>query len=70
MFGFVLPMAFLLMLLTFRSFAIPVKAIPLNLLSVGAAFGVMTLVFQHASGDLMGLPLSGGIARGSRSSCS
>ena len=39
--------AFLLLLLTFRSLVVPIKAIVLNLLSVGAAYGAMVLVFQH-----------------------
>ncbi len=46
-FAFVLSAAFLLLLVTFRSVVIPLKAIALNLLSVGAAYGVLTLVFQH-----------------------
>src|SRR5215207_6547688 len=46
-FGFVLTAAFLLLLFTFRSIVIPIKAILLNLLSVGAAYGAMVLVFQH-----------------------
>ncbi len=46
-FGFVLTMAFLLLLVTFRSIVIPITAIVLNLLSVGAAYGVLELVFQH-----------------------
>jgi len=46
-FAFVLTMAFLLLLLTFRSIVIPITAIVLNLLSVGAAYGVLVLVFQH-----------------------
>jgi RND superfamily putative drug exporter len=46
-FGFVLTMAFLLLLVTFRSIVIPLTAIGLNLLSVGAAYGVLVLVFQH-----------------------
>jgi uncharacterized membrane protein YdfJ with MMPL/SSD domain len=50
-FGFVLTMAFLLLLVTFRSLVIPLKAIALNLLSVGAAYGVLTLVFQHGWGS-------------------
>jgi uncharacterized membrane protein YdfJ with MMPL/SSD domain len=45
-FGFVLSAAFLLLLVTFRSIVIPIKAILLNLLSVGAAYGVLVLVFQ------------------------
>jgi len=45
-FGFVFALAFLLLLFTFRSIVIPIKAILLNLLSVGAAYGVLVLVFQ------------------------
>jgi RND superfamily putative drug exporter len=45
-FAFVLAVAFLLLLVTFRSIVIPVKAIVLNMLSVGAAYGVLVLVFQ------------------------
>ena len=45
-FAFVLTLAFLLLLVTFRSIVVPVKAIVLNLLSVGAAYGVLVRVFQ------------------------
>jgi uncharacterized membrane protein YdfJ with MMPL/SSD domain len=45
-FGFVLTLAFILLLVTFRSLVVPIKAIVLNLLSVGAAYGVLKLVFQ------------------------
>jgi uncharacterized membrane protein YdfJ with MMPL/SSD domain len=45
-FAFVLSLAFLLLLVTFRSIVIPIKAIVLNLLSVGAAYGVMAWIFQ------------------------
>ncbi len=45
--GFVLTFAFLLLLVSFRSLVVPIKAIVLNLLSVGAAYGVLVLVFQH-----------------------
>jgi RND superfamily putative drug exporter len=40
-------LAFLLLLLAFRSVVIPLVTIVLNLLSVGAAYGVMVLVFQY-----------------------
>ncbi len=61
-FGFVLTAAFLLLLVTFRSLVIPIKAIVLNLLSVGAAYGVLTLVFQHGWGaSLLGFESVGGI---------
>src|SRR6266540_2931957 len=52
-FAFVLGFAFLLLLLTFRSIVIPLKAILLNLLSVGAAYGVLVWIFQD--GHLQGL---------------
>src|SRR5207249_3548542 len=45
-FAFVLGLAFLLLLMTFRSIVIPIKAILLNLLSVGAAYGIITWIFQ------------------------
>jgi uncharacterized membrane protein YdfJ with MMPL/SSD domain len=45
-FAFVLGMAFLLLLLTFRSIVIPLQAIVLNLLSVAAAYGLLVFVFQ------------------------
>ena len=45
-FLFVLGLAFLVLLVAFRSVAIPVMAIALNLLSVGAAYGVIKLMFQ------------------------
>jgi uncharacterized membrane protein YdfJ with MMPL/SSD domain len=44
---FVLSLAFGLLLVAFRSLIVPLKAIALNLLSVGAAYGVLALVFQH-----------------------
>ncbi len=61
-FGFVLGAAFLLLLFTFRSLVIPIKAIVLNLLSVGASYGVLTLVFQHGWGaSLLGFEQQAGI---------
>ena len=44
---FVLGMSFLLLLVAFHSIVIPLKAIILNLLSAGAAFGVLVLLFQE-----------------------
>jgi uncharacterized membrane protein YdfJ with MMPL/SSD domain len=52
-FAFVFAMAFALLLVTFRSIVIPIKAILLNLVSVGAAMGIVTWVFQD--GHLEGL---------------
>ena len=49
-FAFVLLLAFLLMLVTFRSLVIAIKAVLLNLLSVAAAYGVLVLVFQEGWG--------------------
>ncbi|MFI6348401.1 MMPL family transporter [Streptomyces sp. NPDC050560] len=49
-FAFVVVFAFLLMLLSFRSLTIAVTSIVLNLLSVGAAYGVLVAVFQHGWG--------------------
>ncbi|MFG2904442.1 MMPL family transporter [Kitasatospora sp. NPDC048286] len=49
-FGFVVAFAFLLMLTSFRSPVVAATAVVLNLLSVGAAYGVLTLVFQHGMG--------------------
>jgi RND superfamily putative drug exporter len=45
--AFVLGLAFVLLLATFRSVVIPLTAIALNLLSVGAAYGLLVLVFQY-----------------------
>jgi uncharacterized membrane protein YdfJ with MMPL/SSD domain len=61
-FAFVLSFAFVLLLVTFRSLVVPIKAIVLNLLSVGAAYGVMVLVFQHGWGEsVLGFESSGAI---------
>ena len=61
-FGFVLLFAFLLMLVSFRSIVIAAKSVLLNLLSVGAAFGILVLVFQHGWGkQLLGFEFTGGI---------
>ncbi|MFF5338120.1 MMPL family transporter [Streptomyces sp. NPDC013181] len=49
-FLFITAVTFLLMLFCFRSYVIAVTSIVLNLLSVGAAYGVMTAVFQHGWG--------------------
>ncbi|HEX5763563.1 MAG TPA: MMPL family transporter [Solirubrobacterales bacterium] len=61
-FAFVLSLAFLLMLVTFRSIVVPIKAIALNLLSVGAAYGVLVLVFQNGLGESwLGFHSNGGV---------
>jgi RND superfamily putative drug exporter len=61
-FAFVLGLTFLLLLLTFRSIVIPLKAILLNLLSVGSAYGILVWIFQdgHLQG-LLGFHSNGGV---------
>jgi uncharacterized membrane protein YdfJ with MMPL/SSD domain len=60
--GFVLLLAFALMLVAFRSIVIAVEAIALNLLSVATAYGVLVLVFQHGVGEgLLGFSSTAGI---------
>jgi RND superfamily putative drug exporter len=49
--AFVLSMAFLLLLVTFRSIVIPLKAIVLNMLSVGASYGILVWLFQDGHGE-------------------
>ena len=54
-FLFVLGMSFIILMMVFRSIVIPIKAIIMNLLSVGAAYGLLVLVFQKGIGaDLLG----------------
>ena len=60
--AFVLVFAFLLLLVAFRSIIVPLKAIVLNLLSVGASYGVLVLVFQHHWAEsLLGFKSNGAI---------
>jgi uncharacterized membrane protein YdfJ with MMPL/SSD domain len=64
MFGFVLAFAFVLLLLSFHSLVMAATAIVLNLLSVGAAYGLAVAVFQHGWGSgLLGFTPNGGIAQ-------
>ncbi len=52
----VLAMSFVLLMLVFRSVLVPLKAVVLNLLSIGAAYGVMVMVFQWGwAAGLIGL---------------
>ena len=61
-FGFVLIFAFLLLLRPFRSIVVALKAIVLNLLSVGAAYGVLVMLFQWGWGEsLLDFQSNGGI---------
>ncbi len=62
-FAFVLSLAFILLLVTFRSIVVPIKAIILNVLSVGAAYGILVLVFQDGLGEtLLDFRSVGGVA--------
>ena len=62
-FGFVLLFAFGLLLVSFRSIVIAVKAVALNLLSVAAAYGVLVAIFQWGWGEnLLDFNSNGGIA--------
>ena len=61
-FAFVLALCFVLLLVTFRSIVIPIEAVLLNLLSVGAAYGLLVLVFQHGWAEgLLGFHSNGAI---------
>jgi len=61
-FGFVLIFAFLILLASFRSIVVALKAIVLNLLSVGAAYGLLVMVFQWGWGEsLLGFESNGGL---------
>ena len=61
-FGFVLLFAFVLMLISFRSIVVALKAIVLNLLSVAAAYGLLVAVFQWGWGEnLLDFESNGGI---------
>ena len=62
-FAFVMAFAFLLLLVSFRSLVIPVKAILMNLLSVAAAYGVIVAIFQWGWGEnLLDFDSNGGVA--------
>ena len=61
-FAFVLGLSFILLMIAFRSIVVPIKAILLNLLSVGAAYGLLVLVFQKGIGnELLGFQQVDGI---------
>jgi putative drug exporter of the RND superfamily len=56
-FAFVLSLSFVLLTIAFRSLVVAAKAIAVNLLSVGAAYGLLVLVFQEGIGnELFGFP--------------
>ena len=61
--GLVLLLSFVILLVTFRSVVVPLKAVVLNLMSIAAAYGVLTLVFQHGWGDgLLGFEATGSVS--------
>ena len=60
--GVVLLLSFLLLMAVFRSVLVPLKAVVMNLLSIGAAYGVLVAIFQWGWGrDLIGVDKSGPI---------
>jgi putative drug exporter of the RND superfamily len=55
-FAAVLALSFLLLMTVFRSLLVPLKAVLMNVLSIGAAYGVVVAVFQWGwGGDLLGI---------------
>jgi RND superfamily putative drug exporter len=55
-FGAVLVLSFLLLMVVFRSLLVPLKAVIMNLLSIGAAYGIVVALFQWGwLGDLIGV---------------
>ncbi len=60
--GVVLALSFLLLMVVFRSLVVPAKAVVMNLLSIGAAYGVLVAVFQWGWGkNLIGVGRTGPI---------
>ena len=60
--GAVLALSFLLLMVVFRSIVVPLKAVVLNLLSIGAAYGVIVAIFQHGQfASLIGVGKGGPI---------
>ena len=60
--GVVLGLSFLLLLVVFRSVLVPIKAVIMNLLSIGAAYGLIVAIFQWGWGaDLVGIGREGPI---------
>ncbi len=60
--GTVMVLSFLLLMVVFRSIVVPLKAVVMNLLSIGAAYGVIVAVFQWGwAADLFGVGKTGPI---------
>ena len=65
--GAVLMLSFLLLMVVFRSLLVPLKAVIMNLLSIGAAYGVVVAVFQWGWGaSLIGVGREARSRRGRR----
>jgi RND superfamily putative drug exporter len=50
----VLVITYFVLLRAFRSVVLPLKAVVMNLLSIGATYGALVLVFQHGAGEVVG----------------
>ena len=64
--GAVLVLSFLLLMLVFRSVLVPLKAVLMNLLSIGAAYGVIVAAFQWGWGGTSSASVPGPSRRGCR----
>jgi RND superfamily putative drug exporter len=62
LFGVVLALSFILLMAVFRSLLVPLKAVVMNLLSIGAAYGILVMIFQYGWGnELIGVDRTGPI---------
>jgi len=61
--AFVILLTFILLMRAFRSILLPLKAVVLNLISLGAAYGIIVFIFQwgHGSEAIWGVPATGAI---------
>jgi putative drug exporter of the RND superfamily len=61
--AFVILLTFILLMRAFRSVLLPLKAVVLNLISLGAAYGIIVFIFQwgHGSEAIWGVPATGAI---------
>ena len=65
-FGAVLSLSFLLLMMVFRSVLVPLKAVIMNLLSIGGAYGLVVAVFQWGWGSACSAPAAGRSSRSCR----
>jgi putative drug exporter of the RND superfamily len=62
LFAVVLILSFALLMAVFRSLLVPLKAVVMNLLSIGAAYGILVMIFQYGWGnELIGVDRTGPI---------